>query len=143
MALLVAFLVGLVAGLVAGVRLWRGVIEAWGARLFEGWRRAESADVEAATVARSEAVLRGRITEQLAPMFDDFAFDPADARFIGSPIDFVVFDGLGDVHAGRADRLRRIVLLDVKTGRAGLTAVQRKVRACVEAGAVTAYRFDA
>jgi len=142
MGLAVVFAAGVVAGVAVGVRLLRAVTARWGERLLDRWLADESVAVAADSVARSDAVLRGRITEQLAPLLDDFGFAPADARFIGTPIDFVVFDGLADVRAGRAAALRRVVLVDVKTGGAGLSTLQRKVRACVEAGAVATARLD-
>jgi predicted Holliday junction resolvase-like endonuclease len=52
-------------------------------------------------------------------------------RFIGSPIDMIVFPGLakGDPE--------EIVILEVKSGKsAGLTAVQKKIRQLVEDGMV-------
>ena len=47
-------------------------------------------------VARSTAVTRGQAFEHLAPFMDDFGYNPRDARFLGSPIDLVVFDGLSE-----------------------------------------------
>ncbi|MGI8750892.1 MAG: Holliday junction resolvase-like protein [Acidimicrobiales bacterium] len=65
-----------------------------------------------------------------------FAWDPADARFLGKPVDYVVFDGYAEVRAGARDHLRQIVFVDVKTGRAGLSKAERRIKACVESGAV-------
>ena len=45
-------------------------------------------------VAQSRAVLGGRFTEQMAPYLPEFRYDPTEARFIGGPIDFIVFPGL-------------------------------------------------
>lgn len=38
----------------------------------------------------------GQIAQQLAPLLPGFceSFNPKDARFLGHPIDFVIFDGL-------------------------------------------------
>jgi predicted Holliday junction resolvase-like endonuclease len=57
-------------------------------------------------------------------------FNPRDARFLGSPVDLIVFDGLAD------DEVRRVVLVEVKTGNAGLTSRERLVRDAVRAGRV-------
>jgi predicted Holliday junction resolvase-like endonuclease len=51
-----------------------------------------------------------------------------DVRFLGSPIDLVIFDGLAE------GRLRRIVFLEIKTGRSGLTHRERCVRDVIHAG---------
>ena len=70
--------------------------------------------------------------EQLVPYLPDFPFNPKDARFLGSPVDFVVFDGLSD---GGGD-VRRIVFVEVKTGDAELSTRERRVRDAVRGGQV-------
>lgn len=90
----------------------------------------------AASERHSRAVVRGQITEQVTPLLEGFAWDPADARFLGKPVDYVVFDGYAEVRAGARDHLRQIVFVDVKTGRAGLSKAERRIKACVESGAV-------
>ena len=49
------------------------------------------------SIARSRSVVSGKVQEHLAPLFPEFIgqFNPKDARFLGSPLDFVVFDGTG------------------------------------------------
>jgi predicted Holliday junction resolvase-like endonuclease len=81
---------------------------------------------------RSRAVRGGRAAEQLAPLHEGFAgrFDPADARFLGAPVDFVVFDGLA------GGLLRQVVLVEVKTGRGRLNGNERQVREAVAEGRV-------
>jgi predicted Holliday junction resolvase-like endonuclease len=81
---------------------------------------------------RSLSVLSGRASEQLVPLLPDFYEDysPSDARFLGSPVDYVVFDGL------KEGDLRRVVLVEVKTGSAGLNGNEREVRRAIEEGRV-------
>jgi len=82
-------------------------------------------------VSQSRAVLGGKFTEQMVPYFPDFQYDPTEVRFIGTPIDMIVFPGLA-----RGDP-EEIVILEVKTGRsAQLTPQQRKIRQLVEEGMV-------
>ncbi len=81
---------------------------------------------------RSRDTRRGQVAEQMVPWLPDFAYNPKDARFLGAPVDFVVFDGLdaGDV--------KRVVLVEVKCGDgAKLNGRQRDVRRCVEEGRVS------
>lgn len=82
---------------------------------------------------KSRAVVRGRIVEQIAPFIAGFSYNPQDCRFLGSPIDFVVFDGmsLGD--------LTEIVFVEVKSGRSRLSTRERQVRDALGAGKV---RFE-
>lgn len=85
-------------------------------------------------LSASRAVMRGQISEQLAPLFEHFPWASSDARFLGHPIDYVVFDGL----SADDDELE-VVLVEVKTGGARLTRREAAVRAAVEAGRV---RFE-
>ena len=75
----------------------------------------------------SRAVTTGKVAEQLAPHFPEFPLNPREARFLGSPVDYVVFDGL------EAGEVRRIVFVEVKTGGAGLSGRERLVRDAVRA----------
>ncbi|MDX6581488.1 MAG: hypothetical protein QOI10_672 [Solirubrobacterales bacterium] len=84
---------------------------------------------------RSRSVLGGKAGEQLAPLVPEFSarFDPSEARFLGAPIDYVIFDGIG------AGELREVVLVEVKTGRSKLNRNEREVELAVREGRV---RFE-
>ena len=45
-------------------------------------------------VKKSREVLSGQFSEQLAPFLPDFKYSPSEARFIGKPVDFIVFKGM-------------------------------------------------
>jgi len=70
----------------------------------------------------------------MAPLMPEFGYNPADARFLGSPIDYIIFDGYSE--AETAGKIRKIVLMDVKTGNAKLSPVERTVRDAVASGRV-------
>lgn len=94
------------------------------------------ADVDAArhdSVNRSRSVVSGRVQEHLAPLCPEFLeqFNPKDARFLGTPVDFIVFDGLDEGY------VRNVCFVEVKTGRSSMSARERHVRAAVEAGKVS------
>lgn len=79
------------------------------------------------SVAQSHATVTGKVQEQIASLYPEFEYNPRDARFIGSPIDFVVFDGLDE------GEVRSVVFVEVKTNRASLQHRERLVRDAVEA----------
>ncbi len=86
---------------------------------------------------RSRRVLKGKIAEQIVPLLSDvFKYDPADARFIGAPIDYIIFDGYTKVKDGASTEPITVVLADVKTGDARLSRTEKKIRDAVEAGRV-------
>jgi predicted Holliday junction resolvase-like endonuclease len=81
-------------------------------------------------VSRSQAVTAGKVYEQLLPYLPAFPYNPKDVRFLGSPVDLVVFDGLAE------GTVRRVVFVEVKTGRSTLTGRERSVRNAIQAGEV-------
>ncbi|GAI80597.1 unnamed protein product [marine sediment metagenome] len=103
-------------------------------REFKLWKKGEEDRLEEArkqAIERSRAVLGGKFTEQMAPYLPEFKYDPTEARFIGTPIDLLVFPGLA------GGEPREIVLIEVKTGKAGkLTTRERRIEELVKAGKV-------
>jgi predicted Holliday junction resolvase-like endonuclease len=95
------------------------------------FRRA--AGIRRRALGQSRAVLRGQVSEQLVPLLPDFPWDPADARFLGQPVDYLVFDGLA------ADGDVELVFVEVKTGGARLSTRERAIRDAIDAGRV---RFE-
>jgi predicted Holliday junction resolvase-like endonuclease len=90
----------------------------------------EMAQGRKSAVEKSRAVLGGKFTEQMVPYFPDFKYDPTEVRFIGSPIDMIVFPGLAK---GEPEE---VVILEVKSGKSTLNPVQRKIRQLIEDGMV-------
>jgi len=89
------------------------------------WKTWYTRRVRKDAIQRSLAVTAGKVYEQLVPYLPDFPFNPKDIRFLGSPVDFVVFDGLSEGH------VTRIVFVEVKTGSADLSTRERRVRDAV------------
>jgi predicted Holliday junction resolvase-like endonuclease len=108
-----------------GVGITIGFLLAWLYLLV--WKFRYSATIRQDAVQRSQAVTAGKMHEQLIPYLPGFPFNPKDVRFLGSPVDLVVFDGLAE------GRLRRVVFLEVKTGGAGLTSRERSLRDVIQA----------
>ena len=86
---------------------------------------AERADA----VKKSRAVLGGLAGEQVAPFMPGFPCNPADARFVGKPVDFVAFPGAAD-----GDEIKEVLLIEVKSGEASLSKREREIKACVQEG---------
>jgi predicted Holliday junction resolvase-like endonuclease len=112
--------------LVVGIAM--GLLLGW--VYFLVWKARYTALIRADAVQRSQAVTAGKVHEQLVPYLPAFPYNPKDVRFLGSPVDLVVFDGLSE------GRVRRVVFLEVKTGGSGLTGRERCVRDAVQAGDV-------
>lgn len=107
--------------------------------LLEQWKIESEEAFREDALSKSRAILKGALAEQLAPIFKIFGYNPSDARFIGDPVDYVIFDGYTKVKERIEDIPITIVLADVKTGEAGLTYEQRRIQRGIEQGLV---KFD-
>lgn len=92
------------------------------------------------SVNTSRAVLKGKMAEQMAPIMPEFQYLPSDAKFLGDPVDYVVFDGYTDLRdgEGRAEDIE-VVLIDIKSGGARLTKGQQAIAQAIAQGRV---RFE-
>lgn len=81
----------------------------------------------------SRATIKGQLAERLLP-FDreKFPWNPSDARFIGHPIDYIVFDGYTDVKDLKKDKQIQIIFVEVKTGKSSTGKEQNKIEEAVE-----------
>lgn len=128
---LILFLFGLIIGIIIAYAFLR---ERFRVRL-RTWKSDLEDKIKKETLKRSRSVLKGKIGEQLAPLFPSFKYEPADARFVGSPIDYLIFDGYTEVR--EKGEIRKIVLADVKTGKTqALSPIEQKVKDAVEDGRV-------
>ncbi|WP_111859235.1 Holliday junction resolvase-like protein [Acinetobacter sp. CFCC 10889] len=98
------------------------------------------AEAKKRSVNTSRAVLKGKMAEQLAPIMPEFQYLPSDAKFLGDPIDYVVFDGYSAFRddEGAAEDIE-IVLIDIKSGGARLTKGQQAIAQAIREGRV---RFE-
>ncbi|MGQ0816064.1 MAG: Holliday junction resolvase-like protein [Gemmatimonadota bacterium] len=108
----------------------RANVESKARHLYERWRIDNESLIRQDAIDRSRSVTIGKVTEHMAPWLPRFPYNPKDARFIGSPIDMIVFDGCDD------EDMRRIIFLEIKTSTSGLTTRQRQIRDAVLAGKV-------
>ncbi len=81
-------------------------------------------------VKRSRSTIEGQVFEQLVPHFPEWKHTPSDARFLGSPIDFVVFEGMSTGDPSK------IVIVEIKKGKSYNTVLQNKIKKLVKAGKI-------
>ena len=114
-AMFIAAIIAVLAGAIAAVYL------AFQLR-FERWKTEYTKAVRRDAILRSQAATVGKVSEQLVPYFPEFQWNPRDAKFLGAPIDFIVFDGLSE------GAVRRVVFVEVKTGSSSLSTRERLLR---------------
>lgn len=108
----------LVLAIAAGVFLGRIFGMMWERQRWK--KRLPSLRAEA--VERSRSVLKGKIGEHLSPLLPDFPASPAEARFIGAPIDYVVFKGMD------SNSIDEVIFVEVKSGESRLTPREKQIR---------------
>jgi predicted Holliday junction resolvase-like endonuclease len=108
-------------------QIWE-VLSKEAANNFEQWKVETEKEIRKDAIDKSQSVTMGKMTEHMVPYLPGFGFNPTDARFIGSPIDLVVFDGLSD------GDVRKIVFIEIKTGVSTLSTRERIVRDAINAG---------
>lgn len=101
--------------------------------VLQKWKIENEAKIRQDAINRSYSVNLGKITEHLVPFHQKFLsqFNPKDARFIGSPIDLIVFDGYADKNEDI-----HIYLVEIKTGNSKLTETQKRIKKAVIEGRI-------
>ncbi len=111
--------------LAAAIAAWLGYL--LGKAVMKQRLKEDVEDIRKDAIKRSRAVLSGQFSEQLAPFLPDFPWKPTEARFIGKPIDFLVFTGMDD------KAIDEVVFVEVKSGGSRLSSVERSLRDAIKA----------
>ena len=77
-------------------------------------------------IMKSRAVLGGQFSEQLAPFLPDFKHKPTECRFVGKPVDLLVFKGMDDKD------INEVVFVEVKSGKSKLSSAEKKLKETIE-----------
>lgn len=96
--------------------------------LLQQWKVENEMKIRQDAINRSYSVNLGKISEHLIPFHADFysKFNPQDTRFIGSPIDLIIFDG----HSEKKEDVT-IYIAEIKTGNSRLTKTQQNIKNAV------------
>ena len=94
------------------------------------WKQENERVIRKEAIERSRAMTVGKITEHVAPFLLDFQHNLKDVRFLGTPVDFVVFDGLD------AGAVEKITFIKVTTEASPLLRRERLIREAITRGAV-------
>jgi len=82
-------------------------------------------------IARSARTLSGKTLERFIPFLEDFPYDPHDVRWLGDPVDLVIFDGYSK-NKESGDDIKQIVFCEVKSGQSKLSGIQKRLKSLVE-----------
>ena len=77
-------------------------------------------------IKQSRAVLSGQFSEQIAPYLPNFPYKPTEARFIGKPVDFIIFKGMDE------KKIDEVVFVEVKSGQSQLSKTEKNLRETIQ-----------
>ncbi len=75
---------------------------------------------------RQRVGIKGKVTEAFAPFLTGFPFKASECKFIGDPIDYLVFEGLDERD------IKKIHLVEVKTDKSKLSKHQKQIKDIID-----------
>lgn len=114
----IIFLLGIVIAYLAGMKIATIKRDKYWENELPGHRKD--------AVFRSRAVLSGQFSEQLAPFLPDFNFKPTEVRFLGKPVDFIVFKGMDN------KKIDEVIFVEVKSGMSKISSVEKSLKETIE-----------
>jgi len=130
-----ALLGGLAVGLVVAALLMRETARAQVDADLIRWRSQELYSVRREALDRSRPEVQRRVGSRIAGWTHSFPFRQEDSRFIGHPIDYLVFEGYSEVKARREDAITRVTFVRANSGGDDDPDAQL-VKECIAAGKV-------
>ncbi len=87
-------------------------------------------------VNRPRSVLKGQISEQLAPYLPNFPCSPDCVQFLGKPVDFIGFVPENDSGSSDEQKIKEILFIEIKSGNAVQSKREKEVQRAIEQGHV-------
>lgn len=112
------FLIGIVVAYLVGRR--NGIFQR------DKYWEEQLPDYRKEAIMKSRAVIGGQFSEQLAPYLPNFKYLPTECKFIGKPIDFLVFKGMDEKN------INEIVFMEVKSGNSKLSAQEKNLKDAID-----------
>jgi len=107
----------------------KSLLDALEERKAELQKRQKLATVKAEITTKSVNI--GKMLEKIIPTLKDFKWEMPDTRFLGDPIDLIIFKGLSKGNVDWID------FVEIKTGKAPLNKHQKSIKSAIENNSVT------
>ncbi|MBS3066468.1 hypothetical protein J4205_01470 [Candidatus Pacearchaeota archaeon] len=88
---------------------------------------------------RQRVNIKGKVSEVFAPFLEGFPYKASECKFLGDPIDYIVFEGLDERD------IKAIHFVEVKSGKSKLNDVQKQIKNLlndINSDKVSFKRFD-
>jgi predicted Holliday junction resolvase-like endonuclease len=77
-------------------------------------------------ILKSRSVLGGQFSEQLAPFLPDFKYLPTECKFMGKPVDLIIFKGMDD------KKIEEIIFMEIKSGKSKLNSSEKSLKETIQ-----------
>jgi predicted Holliday junction resolvase-like endonuclease len=77
-------------------------------------------------ILKSRKVLSGNFSEQLAPFLPGFNYSPTECKFLGKPVDFLVFEGMDE------GKIKGVTFVEVKSGKSKLNKREKSLKEAIK-----------
>ncbi len=117
LTIVLIFIIGIIAlilGLIIGILFLKNKFE----KKLELILKTEREDA----IKRSRAILTGQFSENIAPYFPNFPYSPTECKFLGKPIDFIVFKGADE------NNIKEVIFLEIKSGNSKLNKQEKNLK---------------
>ena len=98
----------------------------YGAFQRDSWWKKELPNHRKDAILKSRDVLRGNFSEQLAPFLPGFKYSPTECKFLGKPVDFLVFQGMDE------NKIDQVTFVEVKSGKSKLNKREKSLKEAIK-----------
>jgi predicted Holliday junction resolvase-like endonuclease len=112
--MLIIGIIALILGLFIGFLLLKNKFE----KKLDAILKTEREDA----IKRSRSVLTGQFSEQISPYMPGFPYSPTECKFLGKPIDFIVFKGAD------SNNIEEVIFLEIKSCDAKLNKQEKNLK---------------
>ena len=93
------------------------------------WMEKEEQKIRQDAINRSARTLSGKTLEKLVPFLERFGHDPHDVRWLGDPIDLVIFDGYSQ---NNHKAVEKITFCEIKSGDSKISSAQQRIKEIIQ-----------
>jgi predicted Holliday junction resolvase-like endonuclease len=77
-------------------------------------------------ILKSRSILGGQFSEQLAPYLPNFPYLPTECKFIGKPVDLIIFQGMDNKN------IENIIFMEIKSGKSKLNYSEKSIKEAIQ-----------
>lgn len=118
-----------------GIGLFLAMVQTLRLKFLKKYFEEERSTIRTEAIKQSKSVTRGQLSEQLLPLLPDFKYNPSDCKFVGQPIDYIIYSGMSNARDSGEGEIT-VIFAEIKQGKSSRTKIQNRIKKAIEAGRV-------